>query len=176
MASSCANSLAIRSNRMFGFLKKKRRPTPEQQMTQIIDATKSQMEKIVSDWRPTVVLSTPPPWEPNRPQKNGYNWIPVGDIPEPIWITLFYSKGGRDGRVLVKSAHANREGVIYLDCEENGALRRVRADYIRKFVNDDGTAIEPREFLSKHVSILLWGRSIRAKAPPHGWGRGGIGK
>lgn len=125
-------------------------------------------------WKPRVVVSTPPAWEPNRPKKDGYNWIPVGNLPEPVWITLLYSRGGRDGRVLVKSAHANREGVIYLDCDENGELRRIRADYIREFVDDDGRAIEPREFLGNRLSIPLWERSIRAKAPSsRGWGRGG---
>jgi hypothetical protein len=123
---------------------------------------------------PRVIVSTLPPWEPNRPKKDGYNWIPVGNIPEPVWITLLYSRGGRDGRVLVKSARANREGVIYLDCDENGDLRRVRADYIRSFVDDDGHAIEPRDFLGNGLSIPLWERSIRAKAPPRGWGRGGL--
>ena len=127
-------------------------------------------------WKPRVVVTTPPAWEPNRPKKDGYNWIPVGNIREPAQVTLLYdsSKGGREGRVLIKSAHINREGVIYLDCDEDGELRRIRADYIGKFVDDEGRTIEPREFLSNRLSIPLWERAIRAKAPPRGWGRGGL--
>ena len=127
-------------------------------------------------WKPRVVVSTPPAWEPNRPKKDGYNWIPVGNIREPVRVTLLYdhSKGGREGPVLIKSAHANREGVIYLDCGEDGNLRRIRADYVGKFVDHEGRAMEPREFLSNRLSIPLWERAIRAKAPSRGWGRGGL--
>jgi hypothetical protein len=64
---------------------------------------------------------------------------------------------------LIKSAHANREGVIYLDCDESGRLRRVRADYVDKFVDDEGRATEPREFLNDRLSIQLWERAIRRK-------------
>jgi hypothetical protein len=128
-------------------------------------------------WKPRVVVTTPPAWEPNRPKKDGYNWIPVGNTREPVWVTLLYdhSKGGREGRVLIKSAHANREGVIYLDCDEDGKLRRIRADYIGKFVDDEGRTIEPREFLSNRLSIMGTGHSRQGTAPWLGPRRGQLG-
>ena len=124
-------------------------------------------------WRPRVVVSAPPEWQPNRPKDDGYNWIPIGNIPEPISVTLLYNRR-EERHLFIKSAHANRQGVIYLDCHEGGDPRRIRADYVRTFVDATGRAMTPREFLADRLSINLWERAVRAKAPTRGWGRGGL--
>jgi hypothetical protein len=124
-------------------------------------------------WKPRIVVSTPPAWEPNSPKQDGYNWIPVGNIREPIPITLLYNRR-EERRLIIKSAHTNRQGVIYLDCEEGGNLRRIRADYVRTFVDATGHQMTPREFLADRLLISLWERAVRAKAPNRGWGRGGL--
>ena len=118
-------------------------------------------------------MSIPPAWEPNRPKQDGYDWIPVGNIREPVPITLLYDRR-EERRLIVKSAHANRRGVIYLDCDEGGNLRRIRADYVRTFLDATGYQMTPREFLADRLLINLWERAVRAKAPSRGWGRGGL--